>query len=78
MQSLPAGAEIFVIGEESAITQLDAEKHELVGEIAANSSELVALTLWLLAERAKGAQSQWSSLLASLPVRSPASLSELS
>lgn len=37
------------------ITSVDAVQHEVVGGVAAESSELVALTLWLMAERAAGA-----------------------
>ena len=44
------------------------EDNEVVGEIAAQSSELTALTLLLLAERAKGSASKHSALFASLPV----------
>ena len=49
-------------------THIHTEDHELVGSIAAQSSELTALTLLLLAERAKGPGSVHSALLASLPV----------
>ncbi|KAF5827149.1 Rubisco LSMT substrate-binding-domain-containing protein, partial [Dunaliella salina] len=50
------------------LTPLYAEDHELVGSIAAQSSELTALTLLLLAERAKGDSSPHSALFASLPL----------
>ena len=53
------------------MTAIDAEKHEVVGQVAAECSPLVAMTLWLMAERAKGDQSAWSALLRTLPVRHP-------
>lgn len=49
------------------VTSVDAEKHGLVGALARDSSELVALTLWLMAERARGASSPWATLLHTLP-----------
>lgn len=49
------------------ITSIDAEKHELVGPIAAEVSQLIGLTLWLMAERAKGGASAWAQLLQTLP-----------
>lgn len=65
---VPANTPIMAFKEDVAITQVDAEKHEVVGEVAAASSELVALTLWLIAERAKGAASPYHDFLSSLPV----------
>lgn len=58
---------ILTIPEDAAVTALDAQKHETVGEIAKECSELVALTLWLMAEKAKGESSPWHGLLQSLP-----------
>lgn len=55
------------IPESLAVTAIDAEKHELVGPVAKECSELVALTLWLMAERAQGSGSQWCQLLQTLP-----------
>lgn len=60
---------ILSVPESLALTQIDAEKQELVGEVAAASSELIALTLWLMAERSKGISSAYSKFLAMLPVR---------
>jgi len=57
----------MTLSEDAAITQVDAENHDLVGSIASQSSELVALTLWLLAERAKGSSSTYSKFLSTLP-----------
>jgi histone-lysine N-methyltransferase SETD3 len=61
------GTVVLQIPEAAAITSIDAEKHEVVGQVAANCSELVALSLWLMAERAKGSSSNWAPLLATLP-----------
>lgn len=65
-----AGTALLSIPESVAITSVDAEKHPLVGEIAKECSELVALALWLLAERAvvaAGGTSEYGALLAALP-----------
>ncbi|KAJ9518692.1 hypothetical protein QJQ45_018734 [Haematococcus lacustris] len=64
-----AGAAVLSVPEDVAITHLDAEKHELVGQVASEQSQLVALTLWLLAERAKGSSSSWHAFLSTLPSR---------
>lgn len=48
---------------------MDAEAHEVVGPLAADCGELTALTLWLLAEKARGTTSAYSGLLGTLPVR---------
>lgn len=61
------GEVLLVVPEELAITSVDAEKHPLVGPVAQQCSELVALTLWLLAERAQGPDSKYTALLATLP-----------
>eukprot|EP00798_Chlamydomonas_sp_ICE-L_P020004 gene20004-26717_t len=58
---------IISIPEKLAITSADAEDHEVVGELAAGCSELISLTLWLMAERAKGAASASSALISTLP-----------
>lgn len=61
---------ILAIPETLAVTTLDAEKQETIGPIvSSNCSELVALTLWLMAERAKGAGSEYATLLSTLPER---------
>lgn len=62
---------ILSIPEDMAVTCLDAEKQELIGPIASEQGcgELVALTLWLIAERAKGPASSYAALIATLPVR---------
>lgn len=60
---------VMVIPENLAVTRVDAESHPVVGPLAAEASELTALTLWLLAERAAGAGSNYAGLLATLPVR---------
>lgn len=49
------------------VTSIDAEKHELVGPVAAEVSQLIGITLWLMAERAKGSESAWAQLLQTLP-----------
>lgn len=61
---------ILSIPEDMAVTCLDAEKQELIGSIASEQGcgELVALTLWLIAERAKGTASPYAALVATLPV----------
>lgn len=60
---------VLSVPEDMAVTSIDAVKQDTVGELASECGELVALTLWLLAERAKGAASQHVSLLATLPDR---------
>ncbi|KAG1670765.1 hypothetical protein FOA52_013992 [Chlamydomonas sp. UWO 241] len=61
---------VMAIPEAQAVTSIDAEKQEVVGTIAGSGvSELVALTLWVLAERAKGAASAYAALLGTLPDR---------
>lgn len=57
---------VMEIPESVAVTSIDAEKHPLVGPIAQECSELVAITLWLMAERSSSGSS-WSALLAALP-----------
>ena len=58
------------IPEDQAITAIDAEAHELIGPVATGCAggDLIALTLWLIAERAKGPQSSYASLVSSIPV----------
>ncbi|GFR43931.1 hypothetical protein Agub_g5069, partial [Astrephomene gubernaculifera] len=58
---------IMTIPEQLAVTSLDACQHPAVGPLAAQLGELAALALWLLAERAAGADSQHAGLLATLP-----------
>jgi hypothetical protein len=58
---------LLQLPESLAVTSIDAEKHELVGPIAAGVSQLIGITLWLMAERAKGAGSAWATLLQTLP-----------
>lgn len=53
--------------ESACITRVDADSHELVGPLAAGRGEVVALALWLLAERAKGEASRYRGLLSALP-----------
>jgi len=62
-----AGTTLVALPESVAITSIDAEKHPLVGEAAKECSELVALALWLMAERAAGGASAYGPLLAALP-----------
>jgi hypothetical protein len=57
---------VLEIPEAAAITSIDAEKHPLVGPVAKGCSELVSLTLWLMAERGSGGGA-WAALLAALP-----------
>jgi len=61
------GEVLLELPESLAVTSIDAEKHELVGPIAKGVSELVGITLWLMAERAAGSSSPWSELLQTLP-----------
>jgi len=65
--NVAAGGVVATISEDVAITRIDAEQHTVVGSVAAESSELVALTLWLCAERHIGAASTSSAFLATLP-----------
>lgn len=62
-----AGDVLLELPESLAVTSIDAEKHELVGPVAAEVSQLIGITLWLMAERAKGADSSWAQLLQTLP-----------
>jgi hypothetical protein len=52
-----AGEPLLWLPEALAITSVDAEAHPVVGAAARESSPLVALALWLMAERAAGAAS---------------------
>ncbi len=61
------GEVLLEIPESLCVTSIDAEQHELVGSVAKDCSELVGLTLWLMAERAKGPASAWCQLLHTLP-----------
>lgn len=62
-----SGDVLLELPESLAVTSIDAEKQELVGPIAGQVSQLIGLTLWLMAERAKGAASPWVTLLQTLP-----------
>ena len=54
---------VLFIPEDQAITSIDAGGHESVGPVAAScGGELISLTLWLIAERAKGPASLHASL----------------
>ncbi|KAF6255082.1 rubisco small subunit N-methyltransferase [Scenedesmus sp. NREL 46B-D3] len=66
-RDVQAGEVLLEVPESLAVTGIDAEKHDLVGPVAAQCSELVGLTLWLMAERARGAASPWCQLLQTLP-----------
>ncbi|GBF87903.1 histone-lysine N-methyltransferase [Raphidocelis subcapitata] len=69
-RDVAAEAPLLVVPESAAITSIDAEQHPLIGEAAKSCSELVALALWLLAERATvaaGGSSAYGPLLAALP-----------
>lgn len=70
VREVAAGEVVLSIPESLAVTSVDAERHTLVGPVAQSCSELVALTLWLLAERSVGAESSWAPLLATLPLTS--------
>lgn len=58
---------LLVVPEALAITAVDAEKHPVVGRVAQQCSELVGLTLWLMAERALGQDSKHAAFLQTLP-----------
>eukprot|EP00878_Enallax_costatus_P003647 GHUV01003861.1.p1 GENE.GHUV01003861.1~~GHUV01003861.1.p1 ORF type:complete len:495 (+),score=148.67 GHUV01003861.1:1566-3050(+) len=66
-KDIQSGDILLEIPEALCVTSIDAEKHELVGPVAKDCSELVGLALWLMAERAKGAASSWCQLLHTLP-----------
>ncbi|KAI8470254.1 MAG: rubisco small subunit N-methyltransferase [Monoraphidium minutum] len=69
-RDLDAGAPLLTIPESVAITAIDAEKHPVVGGVAKGCGELVALALWLMAERAaaaSGGGGAYAPLLAALP-----------
>lgn len=61
------GEVLLQLPEAVAVTSVDAEAHPLVGPVAKECSELIALALWLLAEREAGTSSQWAPLLHTLP-----------
>lgn len=61
------GDVLLELPDSLVVTSIDAEKHELVGPIAAEVSQLIGITLWLMAERAKGSESAWVQLLQTLP-----------
>ncbi|GIL70833.1 hypothetical protein Vretimale_3919 [Volvox reticuliferus] len=58
---------VMTIPEKLAVTSVDAENHDMVGPLAVECSELTALTLWLVAERARGSVSVHGGLLSTLP-----------
>ncbi len=68
MHAVPAGGTLLTVREDVSITRIDADNHPVVGQVAAASSELVALTLWLCAERLQGSASSNAAFLATLPV----------
>lgn len=66
-RDVQSGDILLEIPESLCVTSIDAEKHELVGAVAQECSELIGLTLWLMAERAQGPDSPWCQLLHTLP-----------
>lgn len=66
-EDVHSGEVLLEIPERLCVTSIDADKHELVGAVAKDCSELVGLTLWLMAERAEGPASSWCQLLQTLP-----------
>ncbi|KAF8071199.1 setd3 [Scenedesmus sp. PABB004] len=66
-RDVSGGEEVLEVPEALVVTAVDAEQHALVGRVAAGTSELVGLALWLMAERAAGGASPWAALLATLP-----------
>ncbi|KAK3233032.1 hypothetical protein CYMTET_56648 [Cymbomonas tetramitiformis] len=66
------------IPEKLAITTYDVREHDLIAEVAEGRDDFVGLTLWVLAELAKGPNSSWSEYLTSLPAeRSGGALSPI-
>jgi len=65
---------LVAVPEKLCVTLYDVQEHELVGALGADVDDYVGLTLWLLAERAKGASSTWQAYLASLPEKSSSPL----
>jgi hypothetical protein len=61
------GEVLLQLPEKVAVTSIDAEQHPLIGGVAGECSELIALALWVMAERAAGAASPWAPLLQTLP-----------
>jgi hypothetical protein len=59
----------WCLGSRLSITSYDVAAHDLVAEVAEGRDDYVGLALWVLAERARGASSEWASYMASLPER---------
>lgn len=60
---------VFEIPGDICVTAEDASEHPVVGELAQSRSEVVALALWLMAERSNESSSPWHPYIKSLPVR---------
>lgn len=73
-RDVDAGEVLLETSGSLAITAVDAAKHDVVGEVAQECEELVALALWLLAERANQEGSKWAPYLATLPATTESAL----
>ncbi len=60
---------VLQIPDSLAVTLTDVTAHPVIGEASQHCEELVAIALWLVAERAEGDASAWRPLLRTLPVR---------
>mmetsp|Transcript_15687 Transcript_15687/g.49275 ORF Transcript_15687/g.49275 Transcript_15687/m.49275 type:complete len:523 (-) Transcript_15687:134-1702(-) len=63
------GEVVLEVPESLAITVADVQKDGTVAGVAEGQGELLGITLWLMAERAKGESSAWFPYLRSLPER---------
>ncbi|GMH33200.1 hypothetical protein BSKO_01034 [Bryopsis sp. KO-2023] len=68
-RSLRGGEVVCEIPGDVSVTMVDACDHPLIGYLARDRSELIALTLWLMAERSAGSASSWRPFLETLPDR---------
>jgi len=62
-RDIAEGEAFLQVPEALAVTAFDARTHPTVGELAEGADELVALALWLMAERAAGDSSRWHSYI---------------
>jgi len=65
---------LVTIPEKMCVTMYDVQEHELVGEMGKQVDDYVGLTLWMLAEKAKGSDSMWEDYLRCLPEMSESPL----
>lgn len=59
---------VYEIPGDVSVTLVDANEHPIVGPVIEGRSELIALSLWLMAERSADSESAWHPFLKTLPV----------